>query len=1525
MAIQVHAANQTTTSSPSPRTVSTTGVVNGDLIILALCFANSIAAANITVPSGFTLIANSSITDTPSIYLYAKVASSEAGSYSISWTGGGDGEWGLLSLYSDLAVTLVIDAASAQKNASGNRLWPSVTAAIANEFLACFAALTTNTGTTPHAGMTERLDLANGLRVYLMTQTVSSAGATGTRTGTGTASVSSAVSLLVSETLPPNAPSGLTATAITASRIDLAWMDNATTEDSYSVEQSSNGTTGWSEIATPAANAISYSVTSLAANTSYWFRVRALNAGGYSSYSNIAHALTLLALAPVSQPRLFLLNPDIVFAAQVNLPDPAEYPISFIAYDNVTTGDYTDIEDGMTLLLGSAPGLDDLGCQRVRGTQGVPATTISIFVGRSSRGIRDGELTLVDNAYITVLNEFLPWAKMSFIDADGRIFKDSIIEVGDNTTHPPPVANFGESYAATINGDDVIIVHLPGVLSFAVADGATITDYLWDIKDGELLVGSSLTDASIDVAFPAGYRYPSLTVTDSNGKSHTTRRLIVADDPDNRISFDGFAIDNIRITDGGQTLSIRVLEDMPQATYSVRAQALIWDSEPMGAANRDHMLIVGWLGTEESTISAGKTGLLRDTTLTILDIGAKLDLLPGFPQSIADDATRDKSETSKTPEITWNYGIKITMDWYIHYLLYWHSTALEMMNFVWSGTGSAFRVIIKSSDGESLWQQVKRTAAAMVPGYVLTCDQAGGIAVVPDPMLQEISDRTAVVQVNLTEDDFSDIRISRNPAPTTHWLRTGAILVQVSVLFNDDGSVFLPTVFSIAPGDTPGQGLGEVDDNEQLAESQTTLNNASGQRYARLNAPITSLVLTLVQDDSAPHSVTPWRSIEPALKQWVTLTLSAQYAAQRGLTFTTLRCLPKEVNIRYNISKTATTRTVELTLEPETSGPPAATKLNPQTPAVGEDPVIIPDPIPPPDDGLITGQDLVAGIGKFGVYRTFNFTNPSGSGGPTWDFKDLTGSDEMLTWVVDPFSPGYAPGATSGTVDGWAASATKLYRLADLFGTTPAATAVITFATTALWRTIQGSFGTYFVEGDNPWLICVSYYGSAGGHTGTWANYSVDGGATWSAEVQVSAFYDSGGAVNPIALFMSPRTPGLAYTAAHIATANPGVTHGYKTVNYGATWTEMTATEDAVMKMPGFGVSTHSDKSAYSYLGAATSQSYTLSATSMGTTVQNYTWIAIHPPKNAKRIVLNVDWRNQSTKTGGLGSQGAGLSVPTISGYPKTGTNNFSQAPVNGGEISGSFTLEYVFTAAGSGDWVSNREAVELSAPSSVSPGYLEMTAGADASAGNTRTTTITVVVTCTEIELDDGTTYTPTQSGVILPVHGQAGEIHYPYEDNADESIVYYGALNRTGNRQFDLKRFLSGTLASISPNDGSRDYGVNHGQFGIRAYDSDRQKMVLAGTGNDTSSSSLGDKQGVWVSINAGGSWIQIVAPTTSTEAYSAAFGGDDSDVIYVWGPASFIKYSSNFGSSLDDRSGNLTALSATHLIGIAGGPTP
>ncbi|MDZ7303603.1 MAG: fibronectin type III domain-containing protein [candidate division KSB1 bacterium] len=108
----------------------------------------------------------------------------------------------------------------------------------------------------------------------------------------GNSGYSNEVSVSIPPTIPA-APSNLTAVAVSNTQIDLAWTDNASNEDGFKIERATASGGPYTQITTVGANVIIYSNTGLSANTQYWYRVRAYNAGGNSSYSNVASDTTL--------------------------------------------------------------------------------------------------------------------------------------------------------------------------------------------------------------------------------------------------------------------------------------------------------------------------------------------------------------------------------------------------------------------------------------------------------------------------------------------------------------------------------------------------------------------------------------------------------------------------------------------------------------------------------------------------------------------------------------------------------------------------------------------------------------------------------------------------------------------------------------------------------------------------------------------------------------------------------------------------------------------------------------------------------------------------------------------------------------------------------------------------------------------------------------------------------------------------------------------------------------------------------
>jgi titin len=139
----------------------------------------------------------------------------------------------------------------------------------------------------------------------------------------------------------PTAPTNLTAYASACDQIDLTWQDNSDNETQFRIERSTNGS-DYSEIDSVGADITSYSDTTVAENTTYWYRVRAYNSYGYSGYSNTASDTT--PVCPPSPP-----------AAPGNLKaKPSKYTVDLTWTDN------SDNEDGFNIYRGDSPSTLDL-------------------------------------------------------------------------------------------------------------------------------------------------------------------------------------------------------------------------------------------------------------------------------------------------------------------------------------------------------------------------------------------------------------------------------------------------------------------------------------------------------------------------------------------------------------------------------------------------------------------------------------------------------------------------------------------------------------------------------------------------------------------------------------------------------------------------------------------------------------------------------------------------------------------------------------------------------------------------------------------------------------------------------------------------------------------------------------------------------------------------------------------------------------------------------------------------------------
>jgi hypothetical protein len=91
----------------------------------------------------------------------------------------------------------------------------------------------------------------------------------------------------------PAAPSALTSVAGQGKgSVLLNWADNSNNEAQFLVERSTTVAGGYIQIAAVGANTRSYTDNTVFRKTTYFYRVRAANSGGKSSYSNVASLKT---------------------------------------------------------------------------------------------------------------------------------------------------------------------------------------------------------------------------------------------------------------------------------------------------------------------------------------------------------------------------------------------------------------------------------------------------------------------------------------------------------------------------------------------------------------------------------------------------------------------------------------------------------------------------------------------------------------------------------------------------------------------------------------------------------------------------------------------------------------------------------------------------------------------------------------------------------------------------------------------------------------------------------------------------------------------------------------------------------------------------------------------------------------------------------------------------------------------------------------------------------------------------------
>lgn len=99
----------------------------------------------------------------------------------------------------------------------------------------------------------------------------------------------------------PNTPTTLIASAASKSAINITWNDNSNDETKFELYRSANNNGNYLLYATLPTNSTSFVDTGLFANAIYYYKVRAINAGGFSAYATEDSSKTLNNLPVISK------------------------------------------------------------------------------------------------------------------------------------------------------------------------------------------------------------------------------------------------------------------------------------------------------------------------------------------------------------------------------------------------------------------------------------------------------------------------------------------------------------------------------------------------------------------------------------------------------------------------------------------------------------------------------------------------------------------------------------------------------------------------------------------------------------------------------------------------------------------------------------------------------------------------------------------------------------------------------------------------------------------------------------------------------------------------------------------------------------------------------------------------------------------------------------------------------------------------------------------------------------------------
>jgi len=512
---------------------------------------------------------------------------------------------------------------------------------------------------------------------------------------------------------------------------------------------------------------------------------------------------------------LSIYKPNTMLACQVSNPTITK-GARVIAYDSVTVGDYTQVFAGMTLLVGTTPGGQELGKVRVRSI-----TLTSITVAENSH------INWQDLLYLTVLDiiditSVFPRIIKNPSDPEQVIFyKDYDIVYTNQNSILGSFVCMGPHRAGML-GDDGEISFWYSASGTQHVNGDSLS-YQW-VFDGATSTGSSLGTPGYITYNTPGHYTTKLIVTGVNGSVDTSYRY-VSIYPNNQ------KWEDWEISDGqgsrassGYTSTITLRNPWDYDIYD-GAIVVIYSDEYY---NGNHINVGGNAENSSSIYFVGYIiqGTIKwsyDKSSVEFQIGSIDEIMrtsTGFGISI---------ENSVASPTTW-YQIKSNnVKKSVYHFLRWHSTVLSVADIQFLAEDRYIQYY--DTNRESIFDGVASILKSALMAEVVS-DFQGKLWIETSMEATHLAKTAYPPITTIVKDDWmGEPAIQELIYDTVSYIELGGI--QYNPLIIVDASVAL---LAAAPGSAPGY-YGKAESPNGLAlVSQNQLNQLVGDVYAYRNA-----------------------------------------------------------------------------------------------------------------------------------------------------------------------------------------------------------------------------------------------------------------------------------------------------------------------------------------------------------------------------------------------------------------------------------------------------------------------------------------------------------------------------------------------------------------------------------------------------------------------------------------------------------------------------------------------------------------